>query len=98
MIPAGKTDNSRLSAMQQGGLDRDFDRLKARVAESCLPNAESPPFECDLAQLPTEEEFILGGMDISHRVNQFGGLIDHCRSNRWMGMAMRRNRKTGGEI
>ena len=84
--------------MQQGGLDRDFDRFKARVAERCFPYAESPPFKGDLAQLPASEELVFGGMDVSHRVQQFSGLIDHRGSNGRVGVAMRRDCKTCGEI
>ena len=98
MISAGEPDDPRLSAVQQGGFDRDFDCLKAGIAQSCFTNAEPPPLEGDLAQLLAKEELVLGGMDISHGVQQFGGLIDDRRTNRRMGMAVRRNRETGGEI
>ena len=81
--------------MQHGGLDRDFDCLKAGIAEGRFPDAESPPLKCDLAQFLAKEELVLGGMDISHGVQQFGGLIDHRRANRRVGMAVGGHRETG---
>src|SRR3984957_14276463 len=98
VISAGEPDDPWLSAVQHGGFDRDFDCLKTGIAQSCFPDTQTPPLECDLAQLLAKKELIFGGMDISHGVHQFGGLIDHRRPNRWVGMAVGRHRETGGKI
>src|SRR2546425_4744156 len=61
VIRAGESDHARFAGSQQGGLQRDFDRLKARVAKSRLARDNidfglwtldlglrcRPPFECD---------------------------------------------------
>jgi hypothetical protein len=75
MISSAKVDYSCFAAVKQGSLECDFDGFKSGIAEGGFANAESPPFERNLAQPLAKPELILSRVDIAHGVHQFGRLI-----------------------
>ena len=98
MVASGERDDTRFAAMEQGGLNRNFDCLEAGIAQSCFSVAESPPLEGDLALPLAEEGLVLPRMHVSHSVQQFGRLIDQCCSNRGVGVAVPYNCEAPGEV
>jgi hypothetical protein len=54
MITIPKSDYAGLATMKQRRLDRDFDRFKARVAQSRFSQTEIPSLKCDPTEFFTE--------------------------------------------